>query len=71
MDRDVPSFYDWIEDNGFTIRDRAALDHVYEMFELKTEIDDAYHKYIVLKNNANMDDLRKILEPEGFVFANK
>jgi flap endonuclease-1 len=71
MDRDVPSFYDWIEENGFTIRDRAALDHVYEMFELKTEIDEAYHQYIVLKNNANMDDLRKILEPEGFVFANK
>jgi len=69
MDRVVPSFYDWIAENGFGIKDRAALDHVYEMFELNDDLEKAYQKYVVCRSGVNMDDLRKILEPEGFIFA--
>jgi len=69
MDRTVPSFYDWISENGFGIKDRAALDHVYEMFELNDGLEAVYEKYVVCRSGVNMDDLRKILEPEGFVFA--
>jgi flap endonuclease-1 len=69
MDQNIPSFYDWLISNNFIIKNRQTLENVYKMFELTTDIDDKYSNYKVYKKDANIDDLRKILEPEGFIFV--
>lgn len=69
MDKNIPSFYDWIISNNFIIQNRATLEKVYKMFELTDDIDEKYCCYHVCKKDVNMDDLHKILEPDGFVFV--
>ena len=69
MDSGVPSFYDWLETNKHIINDRNVLEKVYKMFGLIDVLDNEYRNYINNKKNVNVDELRKILEPEGFVFV--
>ena len=45
------------------------LEKVYRMFGLVDALDPEYRNYVVCKKNVDVDELRKILEPEGFVFV--
>lgn len=70
MDKNIPSFYDWLNDNNLiNIDDRESLDHVYSMFCENLSLNEIYNDYNVCKKDICVSELRKILEPDGFVFV--
>ena len=68
MDNNVPSFYDWIEENSLYIQNRDTLENVFEMFETHSDIINKFENYNVCNQKYEATELYKFLEPEGFIF---
>jgi len=69
-----PSFYDWLAENTNYICDYKLLLKIYHMFDLETD-SDLYHtnlhifdKIKVVNGPIIMDNMKKILKEDGFIF---
>ena len=71
------SFYDWLKANTDYIFDYQLLLKIYKMFDLETD-NDSYHNKIqifdkikVVNGPIMIDNMKKILKDDGFIFPVK
>ena len=67
---EVPTFYEWLRLNTDYIKNYDALKTTYDMFDVARNIDDGFIKGITIeKGIQNDNEIMKILEMDGFIFA--